>query len=192
MVLKMNRNDEHPFRIAIVGGGLGGLFTALCIHHHCAKANVHTKIDVYEQASQYKEIGAGLGLGANASRFLHEVGIGGQLNAISGLWGGNISFLVFRRFDNSEDIVNLPVKEDDTVRQAACARSELLELFKTTIEERGAATLHTKKSCWKVKVCHTTHSAAPHSDILLTGSWPNRSNQLWRLVPCRSRPGDSS
>lgn len=152
----MISKHDNAFRIAIVGGGLGGLFTALCIHHHCKAADVPVKIDVYEQAAQYKEIGAGLGLGLNAAKLAHAIGIGDKLNAISGLEEGNHSWLVFRRFDNREDVVNLDVHEVGKIRQAPCVRTELLDLFKSTIEERGAATLHTKKACWKVEVCICT------------------------------------
>lgn len=149
----MISKHDDSFRIAIVGGGLGGLFTALCVHHHCKAIDVPVKIDVYEQAAQYKEIGAGLGLGLNAAKLAHEIGIGDKLNAISGLEEGNHSWLVFRRFDNSEAVVNLDVHEIGKIRQVTCARTELLDLFKSTIEERGAATLHTKRACCEVKVC---------------------------------------
>ncbi|TKA32070.1 hypothetical protein B0A50_01317 [Salinomyces thailandicus] len=140
----MPSNSARTVRIAIVGGGIGGLFCALSIHHHCSAAGVPLEVDVYEQASQYKEIGAGVGIGVNAARLLHKLNIGDRLNAIAGHRNG--VWIRFSRFDNSEDICTLPVDDDQTVRQAPCARSDFLDLLREVVEERGAATLHTKKA----------------------------------------------
>lgn len=139
----------EPFRIAIVGGGIGGLFCALSIHHHCQKTEANIKVDVYEQAAQYKEIGAGVGLGINAARLVHQLGFGDRLNAIAGHRTG--VWISFRRFDTSEEVVTVPVNDNQTVRQAPCARTDLLELLKSVVEERAAATLHTKKACRQVE-----------------------------------------
>ena len=52
----MGSARTKPFRVAIIGGGIGGLCAALFIHHHCSS---DVSIDVYEAAAEYKEIGAG-------------------------------------------------------------------------------------------------------------------------------------
>ncbi|KAK0855518.1 hypothetical protein LTS02_011060 [Friedmanniomyces endolithicus] len=145
----MGSNEQQPTRIAIVGGGIGGLFCALAIHHHCSAAGVHVQVDVFEQASQYKEIGAGVGIGINAARLFHQMDLGDKLNGIAGHRTG--VWITFRRFDTSEDIVTVPVNDSDKIRQAPCARTELLDLLKAAVEERGAATLHTKKQCRSVE-----------------------------------------
>ena len=150
MILK---EQDSPFKIAIVGGGIGGLFCALSIHHHCVSSssipsNIH--IDVYEQASQYKEIGAGVGLGINAARLAHKLGIGDRLNAIAGHRTG--VWISFRRYDDSGEVVTIPVNDTSSVRQAPCARTDLLDLLRESVEERGAATLHTRKACTRVEV----------------------------------------
>lgn len=112
------------------------------------------EIDVYEQASEFKEIGAGVGLGINAARLVHKVGIGEELNKIAGKRDG--IWITFRRFDNSEDIVTVPLDDKQTIRQAPVARSDILDLLRHTIEDRKAATLHTKKQCKRVEVCPST------------------------------------
>ncbi|KAI7237365.1 hypothetical protein KC330_g3213 [Hortaea werneckii] len=142
-------NIAPPFRIAIVGGGIGGLFCALAIHHHCSVAQVSPQIDVYEQAAQYKEIGAGVGVGVNAARLIHKLGIGEQLNAIAGHRQG--VWIRFSRFDNSESICTVPVNDNETIRQAPCARSDLLDLLLQTVKDRKAATLHTSKAFNRVE-----------------------------------------
>ena len=55
-------------RIAVVGGGIGGLATAAFLRHAGLDATV------YEQASEIKEIGAGLIVAPNAVRLLRRLG----------------------------------------------------------------------------------------------------------------------
>jgi len=57
---------EH---LAVVGGGIGGLSAALALGR-----NGHA-LQVYEQAGEISEAGAGIGLGPNAMRVLHEWGV---------------------------------------------------------------------------------------------------------------------
>ncbi|KAK3115863.1 hypothetical protein LTR53_004363 [Teratosphaeriaceae sp. CCFEE 6253] len=160
-----------PTRIAIVGGGIGGLFCTLAIHHHCTAAGVPFNIDVFEQASQYKEIGAGVGVGINAARLFHKLDLGDRLNSIAGHRTG--VWITFRRFDNSDDIVTVPVNDNEKIRQAPCARTELLDLLKAAVEERGAATLHTRKQCRSVEdLGHSVHvhfadSTTAEADVVI-------------------------
>lgn len=131
-----------PFRIAVIGGGIGGLFCALSLHHH-VKHRLH--IDIYEQASQYREIGAGVGLGPNAAKLFHEIGIGDRLNAIAGHRNG--VWISFRRYDTGAELVTIPSVETSKVRNTPVARSEFLDTLIDVIRERNAATLHTNKRC---------------------------------------------
>lgn len=52
----------RPYTLAIVGGGIGGLCLAISLLHH------NIPITIYEAASQFAEIGAGVSLGPNAQR----------------------------------------------------------------------------------------------------------------------------
>lgn len=137
-----------PFKIAIVGGGIGGLCAALSIHYHCADQGI--QIDVYEQASQYKEIGAGIGIGVNAARLLHRLGIGNTVNDIAGNRNG--IWISFRRYDNGEEIVTVPVNDREKIRQCPVHRAEFLDLLVDTIKARNAAILHTNKACCRAVV----------------------------------------
>jgi salicylate hydroxylase len=136
---------SSPFRVAVVGGGIGGLFAALSLHHHVKH---RLQIDVYEQASRYREIGAGVGLGPNAAKLFHEIGVGERMNAIAGQRNG--VWITFRRFDTGAEVVTIPSIETDKIRNTPMARSEFLDLLIEVTRERNAANLHTSKRCIKV------------------------------------------
>lgn len=64
-------------RILIAGAGIGGLTAALALLRH------GIDVEVYEQASELKEVGAGVQLAANGTRVLYALGVGGELKALS-------------------------------------------------------------------------------------------------------------
>jgi salicylate hydroxylase len=86
-------------RIAVVGGGIGGLTLAIAL------AARDVPCTVYEQAPEHREIGAGVALSANATRHLHRLGLGDALDAVS----VEPSALVFRRWDDGRVIATHPI-----------------------------------------------------------------------------------
>ncbi|MCC5925915.1 MAG: FAD-dependent monooxygenase [Bacteroidetes bacterium] len=62
-------------KIAIIGGGIGGLSTANCLQHH------GIDFDVFEQAPELTEIGAGVGLSAAPIQILSYLGLDKKLMA---------------------------------------------------------------------------------------------------------------
>jgi len=63
--------------VLIGGAGIGGLTAALAL----LKRGID--VDVYEQAAELKEVGAGVQLSANGTRVLHLLGVGEALAALS-------------------------------------------------------------------------------------------------------------
>ena len=63
-------------RIAIAGAGIAGLATALSLLQQ------GRKVDVYEQASQLGEVGAGLQISPNGTRVLQSLGLEPALKAV--------------------------------------------------------------------------------------------------------------
>jgi len=59
-----------PLDVAIIGGGVGGLTLAVALQH-----NPHLRVNVYERATELKEIGAVIGLGPNGLRTLEKFGV---------------------------------------------------------------------------------------------------------------------
>ena len=64
-------------RIAVIGGGIGGLTLAIALRQRGLQA------EVFEQASQLSEIGAAVALSANATRELRRLGVLDDLAAVS-------------------------------------------------------------------------------------------------------------
>jgi 2-polyprenyl-6-methoxyphenol hydroxylase-like FAD-dependent oxidoreductase len=60
---------HRELRVAIVGAGIGGLTAAIALAQRGIDAQV------YEQAREIKEVGAGIGLGPNAIKVLRALGI---------------------------------------------------------------------------------------------------------------------
>ncbi|OQV04529.1 FAD binding domain-containing protein [Cladophialophora immunda] len=137
--------NRPPLRVAIIGGGIGGLCTALSLHYHCGS---HVDIDVYEQAPQYKEIGAGVGIGVNAAKLLHKIGIGETVSKISGKRSG--IWITFRKFDDGTDVVTVPSVDTDQIKQLPVHRAEFLDLLVDIVKQKDAARLHTNKRCRKL------------------------------------------
>lgn len=65
-----------PLKVAIVGGGPGGLATAIALSK---VPNVEVKI--YEQASVLREVGAGISIGQNTWNVLELLGVADTLTS---------------------------------------------------------------------------------------------------------------
>jgi len=84
-------------RIAIVGGGIGGLTAALALRARGLDATV------FEQAEILREIGAGVSIHPNAARLLKRIGLDDQLRKI----GSPISGITLRT--SKGDAITTPV-----------------------------------------------------------------------------------
>jgi salicylate hydroxylase len=69
-------------KIAIIGGGIGGLAAALALIRR------GIDVDVYEQAPVLRELGAGVQVSANGTRILHALGLKGALEDVQVLPAG--------------------------------------------------------------------------------------------------------
>ena len=68
---------EKPLSIAVVGAGMGGLAAAAALRR------LGIDVTVYEQASQFARIGAGIQIGCNAMKVLRKLGLEQRLRAQS-------------------------------------------------------------------------------------------------------------
>lgn len=70
---------KKDIQISIIGGGIGGLTMALCLEYFGFKNYI-----VYEQASEFREVGAAISLWPNALRVYKKIGL---YDAIKQHWG---------------------------------------------------------------------------------------------------------
>lgn len=64
-------------KVAIVGGGIGGLVLALALRER------GISFELFEQAEELREVGAALALSGNGTRELRRLGLGEQVEATS-------------------------------------------------------------------------------------------------------------
>lgn len=79
-------------RILVIGGGIGGLCTALMLQKQ------GFAVSVYEAADELKPVGAGLGVGSNALRALNKAGVGEEIER----QGNRLESLVFQNEKGKE------------------------------------------------------------------------------------------
>src|SRR5713101_6929631 len=65
---------HRPLRIAVIGGGIGGLTAAVALRQ------AGFEVDVYEQAPELTEVGGGINMAPNATRILYRLGLGPALD----------------------------------------------------------------------------------------------------------------
>src|ERR1700744_2714340 len=65
-------------RVAIIGGGIGGLTAARALRRR------GIDVAIYEAAPELREIGAGVALGPNAMKVLRSLGLEDDVRAIAG------------------------------------------------------------------------------------------------------------
>src|SRR5262245_821765 len=87
--------------VAIIGGGIGGTAAALSL------LRAGLDVEVYEQASELREVGAGIQVSPNASRILHRLGLAEAL-AEQGVkplaWHQ-------RRWDDGQTLLRTPIAQ---------------------------------------------------------------------------------
>ncbi|MGE7415530.1 FAD-dependent monooxygenase [Methylobacterium tarhaniae] len=98
-------------RIAVIGGGIGGLTLALALRRHGLRA------DIYEQAAELAEIGAAVALSANATRELERLGLGAALAAVS----TEPTELIFRDGRSGARVAAFPVRDGGAYRERFAA-----------------------------------------------------------------------
>ena len=62
-------------RIAVIGAGIGGLSLAIALRQH------GIRVDIYEQTTELREVGAAVALSANGTRFFDQCGLSAQLGS---------------------------------------------------------------------------------------------------------------
>ncbi len=94
-----SRSKTVPMKVAIIGGGIGGLSAALQL------LQVGLDVHVYEQAPHIAEIGAGIQISPNASRILLRLGLRAAMDA----FGTRPRAVHQRRWDDGRILQRAPL-----------------------------------------------------------------------------------
>ena len=118
-------------KIAIVGGGIGGLTAALALSE-----STHD-ITVFERSAGIREIGAGVQISPNAGRLLHSLGLGAPYSEIS----VHPHRVVLRRWED-DSIIRATDLDEGFISQhhvplANVARNELVEILGDAVAARS-------------------------------------------------------
>ena len=145
--LNSSANDLH---VLIAGGGIGGLTTALCL------AKRGCRVSVFEQASEFSEVGAGIQLSPNCSRVLHDLGLEEQLRTKAFLPEGS----QFRHWRTGE-VISESVLGETALKKYGMPyyhihRGDLLKILVDATKNRSEIELHVNAS---VKSFHEERAA---------------------------------
>jgi salicylate hydroxylase len=123
-----------PLRVAIVGGGIGGVAAAVALLRH--------RIDVrlYEQAPALTEVGAGVAIQPNGARMLRRLGLGDELARFGARWVDP----QFRRPDGSYAAAMWPPELASRIEFYGMHRADLLGML---VERLPAGVVHTGHRC---------------------------------------------
>ena len=130
-----------PAKIAIIGGGIGGLAAALALVRR------GIDVDVYEQASELRELGAGVQISPNGTRVLHALGLKEALGKVqvqpSGkivrLWNTGQSWKLFDLAEQAVERYGFPY--------ITIHRGDLHEVIARTLIREKPGAIHLSRKC---------------------------------------------
>src|SRR5882762_180968 len=88
-------------RIIVIGAGIGGLAAALTL------TRSGFEVQVFEQASELREVGAGVQISPNATRILNRLGLEEPLRR----FGVRPGAMVVHRWDDGREIARQPLAD---------------------------------------------------------------------------------
>lgn len=165
-----------PTHILVVGGGIGGLSAALAL------SRGGHRVDVFEQAPVFAEIGAGIQMGPNVTRRLAQLGLTKGLEAIA----ARPDALVVQSAGSGAELARLPLGDAMRERYGApyfCVhRADLHALLLEAVRVRGRGTLVTDARIAQVEtsddlVCISSSGARAWEGEALVGA-----DGLWSLA----------
>lgn len=139
--MSMGKDAATNTPILINGGGIGGLATALALARHGLNSRV------FEQASEFKEVGAGLQVGPNAFRVFEQLGVTPAINPLATFPES------VRLMDavTAERIVEMPLGEGFLRRfgfpYGLMHRADLHQVLLDACKASGHVELHTQSKC---------------------------------------------
>lgn len=123
----------------IVGGGIGGLTTAIALHQQ------NISVRVYEAVAEIKNVGAGILLGVNAMQVLQRLGLADKIQA-----AGNVLSAGFITDETLRPIQGLPLKLAEEKYGIASTAIHRYFLQKNLYQALPKQTVQLGKRCKKI------------------------------------------
>ena len=172
------------FEVSIIGGGIGGLCTAIALH----EAGV--RVQIFESAPAFAEIGAGISLGPNAQNALKALGLGDAVAAIATQSADRLFFEWRLGHGDTQTLIAQTICKQ--YGAASVHRAELLDTLVKRIPTHLAhfskrlERLHQNQETGKVDLLFKDGSM--HSTDLVVGSDGIHSAVRGALDPTKSGP----
>src|SRR5260370_21211579 len=116
-------------RVIVIGAGIGGLAAALTLRR------AGLEVQVFEQAAELREVGAGIQISPNASRILNRLGLEEPMHRM----GVRPHSIVMHRWDDGRELARQPLA-DACERNFGAPyynfhRADLLDLLSATLPQ---------------------------------------------------------
>ncbi|KAH7155797.1 hypothetical protein B0J13DRAFT_604728 [Dactylonectria estremocensis] len=133
------------FEVAIAGGGIAGLITAIALLKHPG-----VSVQIYERAKEFKEIGASIGLGPNGLRSLEKLGVENALSEDVCARQESAWPMIYRHWKTGEVIGHDEHKTVQTKKHFT-ARFHRAHLHQALLENIPESIIHLNKKTVDVK-----------------------------------------
>ena len=124
------KNTDGPRQAVIAGGGIAGLASAICL------ARSGWQVTLFESASGFEDVGAGVQISPNGSRILEAMGVLQELKGKA----FEPEALEMRHGKSGRQLLHLPMKEKARERWGApylqVYRPDLIAAFLKVIEQQ--------------------------------------------------------
>ncbi|EIN03927.1 FAD/NAD(P)-binding domain-containing protein [Punctularia strigosozonata HHB-11173 SS5] len=160
----MSESTKSGITVAIIGGGIGGICAAIALGR--SGYDVH----IFEQASKFSEIGAGVGFGANALHALHLLGLGDDYEQIADVSPAGdpwFSFLSGKDCEPISEVLN-------PAPRGSVHRARFLECLLARLPP--TVSTHFSSRVISVENISSRDDQAPH--VRLTTVHPDSSNSI--------------
>ena len=136
----MGKDPESPqLQVAIVGAGIAGLTAAIALRQH---PNIN--VELYDKATELKEIGASIALGPNGLRTLQRLGLHHAISDEVSFRGPSNIPMIYRHWKTNE-IVGKDLYENVTEYLHRTARYHRGHLHQALLENVPRDIIHLRK-----------------------------------------------
>ncbi|PTB35538.1 uncharacterized protein TrAFT101_009421 [Trichoderma asperellum] len=163
-------SNQKPLRILIAGAGIAGLATAISLVRISGIVNLD--IQLYEQATELREIGASIALSPNGLRTLEKLGIDEALGDEIGFRGPSGIPQIYRHWKTNQ-VVSVDTFANVPDRRHQTARFHRGHIHTALFEHVPKEWIHLKKKISRAEsnndgvVLHFEDGSSAYGDILI-------------------------